>query len=86
EHPETILTMHSLAATLYEIRDPQALELVRDAYRRCRRVLGERHPDTATVAKSLSVALKAMGRTYEAQQLSGKKPQKTKRRSGRKRR
>ncbi|MEU5456668.1 FxSxx-COOH system tetratricopeptide repeat protein [Streptomyces globisporus] len=86
EHPEAILSMHSLAATLYELRDPQALELLRDAYHRCRRALGEKHPDTAGMAKSLSVALKAMGRTYEAQQLSAKKPQKTKRRSGRKRR
>ncbi|MER6470374.1 FxSxx-COOH system tetratricopeptide repeat protein [Streptomyces collinus] len=86
DHPDTLNSAHGLAVTLHALHDPNAVEILRDAYQRCRRVRGEKHPDTVRFAKDLAAVLTAVGRGYEAQHLSGRKPQKGKRRFGRKRR
>ena len=49
-------------------------------------VLDEKHPDVMKATLNLAATLTAMGRTYEAQQLTSRKPKKGKRRFGRKRR
>ncbi|MFD5648786.1 hypothetical protein [Streptomyces sp. NPDC127039] len=51
------------------------------------RLFGAKHAKTERATRNLAAVLTAMGRTHEAQQLTGRKPSKGgKRRFGRKRR
>ncbi|MFF2131730.1 FxSxx-COOH system tetratricopeptide repeat protein [Streptomyces olivochromogenes] len=87
DHPDTLSSANNLANTLHSLRlYREAVELLKDARARCIRVLGAKHPVTAQLTENLAVMLTAMGKTHEAQQLTGRKPNKGKRRFGRKRR
>ncbi|MFE2473809.1 FxSxx-COOH system tetratricopeptide repeat protein [Streptomyces mirabilis] len=87
DHPDTLASINSVATTLHSLRlYPEAVELLKDVRARCLRVHGAKHPETAQVTRNLAASLSAMGRTHEAQQLTGRKTNKGKRRFGRKRR
>ncbi|MFC8140332.1 FxSxx-COOH system tetratricopeptide repeat protein [Streptomyces paradoxus] len=87
DHPDTLGAASNLATTLHALRQyPEAVALLEEARTGYLRHLGVSHPRTARVTGSLAAALTAMGRTYEAQQLTGGKAKKGKGRFGRKRR
>jgi tetratricopeptide (TPR) repeat protein len=87
DHPATLTSANNLASVLFkQSQYAEAVELWRDVRARYVRVLGATHPDVVTVTENLAGALTAIGRTYEAQQLTGRKASKGKRRFGRKRR
>ncbi|WP_159064446.1 tetratricopeptide repeat protein, partial [Streptomyces olivochromogenes] len=87
DHPDTLSSINSVAAILHSLRlYPEAVELLKDVRARCLRVHGAKHPETAQVTRNLAASLSAMGKTHEAQQLTGRKTNRGKRRFGRKRR
>jgi tetratricopeptide (TPR) repeat protein len=87
DHPVTLTSANNLAGTLHDLgQHADAIELWRDTRARFLRALGAKHPDTVGVTRNLAAGLTAMGRTHEAQQLTGRKSTKGKRRFGRKRR
>ena len=87
DHPLTLNCAEGLAVNLHALhRLTDAIELLKDVRARSLRVLGAKHPDTVHVTQNLADALTFAGRRYEAQQLTGRKLNKDKRRFGRKRR
>jgi tetratricopeptide (TPR) repeat protein len=87
DHPVTLTSANNLAGTLHDLgQHADAIELWRDTRARFLRALGAKHPDTVGVTRNLAAGLTAMGRTHEAQQLTGRKSTKGRRRFGRKRR
>ncbi|MES9521757.1 FxSxx-COOH system tetratricopeptide repeat protein [Streptomyces capoamus] len=86
-HPDTLGFASNLAGTLHALsRYPEAVALLKDARAGYVRLFGAKHPRTERVTRMLAAALTAMGKTHEAQQLTGRKANKGKRRFGRKRR
>ncbi|MFD5899412.1 FxSxx-COOH system tetratricopeptide repeat protein [Streptomyces sp. NPDC060366] len=87
DHPDTLDSANSVGTVLHSLRLYQeAVELLQDARARYLRVHGAKHPGTTQVTRNLAALLNTMGRTHEAQQLTGRKTNKGKRRFGRKRR
>ncbi|RDD84425.1 FxSxx-COOH system tetratricopeptide repeat protein [Streptomyces parvulus] len=87
DHPETLNAAANLASTLRVLRRyAEAVALLREARAGYLLHLGVTHPRTVKVTRSLAGVLTDMGRKYEAQQLTGSKSKKGKRRFGRKRR
>ncbi|MGA5039217.1 FxSxx-COOH system tetratricopeptide repeat protein [Streptomyces capoamus] len=87
DHPHTLNFAASLAGTLYSLRQyPEAVALLKDVRASYIRFFGAEHSRTEGVTRNLAVALTAMGRTHDAQQLTGRKTNKGRRRFGRKRR
>ncbi|MFF7606384.1 FxSxx-COOH system tetratricopeptide repeat protein [Streptomyces parvulus] len=86
DHPDTLTSANNLAHTLSALRrHTEAVDLLKDVRARALHILGAKHPYAASVTRNLAAALIAAGRTYEAQQLTGRKPKRDKRRFGRKR-
>ncbi|MFG3048993.1 FxSxx-COOH system tetratricopeptide repeat protein [Streptomyces sp. NPDC048241] len=86
DHPETLAAANNLASTLHHLhRHTEAIALLKDVRTRSIRILGAKHPDTVRCTQNLAIALRAVGKTYEAQQLNGRKSKKGGKRSGRKR-
>ncbi|WP_339130322.1 FxSxx-COOH system tetratricopeptide repeat protein [Streptomyces sp. f51] len=87
DHPDTLTSAVNLAATLHVLRQyPAAVALLKEARVGYLRLFGVKHPKTARATQNLAALLTAMGRTHEAQQLTGGKLKKSKGRFGRKRR
>ncbi|MEV3954801.1 FxSxx-COOH system tetratricopeptide repeat protein [Streptomyces albogriseolus] len=87
DHPSTLASANNLATVLHALRlYPEAVELYKKVRLRAARVLGTQHPEFQQVTENLATSLRAMGRTHEAQQLTGRKMSKGRRRFGRKRR
>ncbi|NEC39744.1 FxSxx-COOH system tetratricopeptide repeat protein [Streptomyces rubrogriseus] len=88
DHPDTLTSANNLARTLHATRQfPEAVALLKDVRAGYARLFGAKHPRTELATQNLAAVLTAMGRTHEAQQLTGRKPSKgSKRRFGRKRR
>ncbi|MFJ9585026.1 FxSxx-COOH system tetratricopeptide repeat protein [Streptomyces acidicola] len=87
DHPDTLTSANNLATTMHALRQyPAAVALLKEVRVSYLRLLGVKHPKTALVTRNLAATLTAMGRTHEAQQLTGGKPKKSKGRFGRKRR
>ncbi|MGW3355845.1 FxSxx-COOH system tetratricopeptide repeat protein [Streptomyces bungoensis] len=85
-HPYTLSAANNLAVTLHALRQyPVVVDLLKEVRVGYLRLLGVKHPKTERVTQSLATALTAMGRTHEAQQLTGGKSKKRKGRFGRKR-
>ncbi|MFF4475283.1 FxSxx-COOH system tetratricopeptide repeat protein [Streptomyces sp. NPDC001599] len=87
DHPDTLTSANNLAKTLHALRQyPEAVALLKDVRASYVRLFGAKHPRTERATQNLAAVLTTMGRTHEAQQLTGGKPGKGKRRVGRKRR
>ncbi|MFH8416626.1 FxSxx-COOH system tetratricopeptide repeat protein [Streptomyces collinus] len=87
DHPDTIHAANNLAGALHDRNQcAEAVLLWKDSRERLLRIFGAEHPETVKVTQSLAAALTKMGMAYEAQRLTGRKPDKRKRRFGRKRR
>jgi eukaryotic-like serine/threonine-protein kinase len=70
EHPETLLTMRHLAATLVDNGEfAEGEKLDRELLEAQRRVLGPRDPETIKTMNNLAAALGGLGRDAEAEQL-----------------
>ena len=70
EHPDTLLSLSSLATTLFlQGRHEEAEPLMRRALEARERVLGATHPRTTAAARNLSVVLESLGRSEEASAL-----------------
>ncbi|MFG3100214.1 FxSxx-COOH system tetratricopeptide repeat protein [Streptomyces sp. NPDC048182] len=87
DHPLTLNSAALLTSILYARHEYlEAVEVLGDLRARRIRVLGRTHPETVEATRSLATLLAAMGKTHEAQKLTSRKPNKSKRRSGKKRR
>ncbi|MFE2594444.1 tetratricopeptide repeat protein, partial [Streptomyces anthocyanicus] len=87
DHPDTLTSASNLARTLHTLRQySEAAELLKEVRASYVRHFGAKHPKTELATRNLATVLIAMGKTHEAQQLTGRKSDKGKRRFGRKRR
>ncbi|MEU6274077.1 FxSxx-COOH system tetratricopeptide repeat protein [Streptomyces populi] len=87
DHPDTLNSAGNLAATLHVLRQyPAALALLKEVRVGYLRLFGVNHLETVRVTRDLAALLTVMGRTHEAQQLTGGKSKRGKGRFGRKRR
>ncbi|MEM7584519.1 MAG: serine/threonine-protein kinase [Acidobacteriota bacterium] len=68
DHPEIAAAQHSLGHLLLERDDPEALELLEDALRQRRELLGNDQIETAYTLSSLGAYLRSAGRLAEAEQ------------------
>lgn len=70
DHPDTLVSAHNLAISLYEVGDRQAARALRqDTLERRHRVLGPGHPATLTTLEHLALNIHLLGEPEAARTL-----------------